>query len=169
MAAGMSYDPSHDIDVSASAEKFALGAILRHHGFRLQDAPLLDAALAGSLNAISRMVVREYLTVEETNLADALKWFLDRYAATLEAKGAALELDRRRARYMADRNAWLASEHNDPAAPWRRRQITKAQRYLIADMCRALRCDAPLLVNRGAAADWLEQHGAHPVLRNDDE
>jgi hypothetical protein len=164
----MNNGPAYDTETSASADKFALGAILRHHGFRLQDAPLLDAALAGSLNAISRMIVTEYLTVEETNLADAIKWFIDRHAASLEATGAALELERRRSRYINDRNAWLASEHIDPAAPWRRRQITKAQRFLIADMCRTLQCDVPVLENRGAAADWLEQNGAHPMLRPDD-
>lgn len=79
--------------------------------------------------------------------------------------GEAIVLRREVKRYWADHRAfgrWQA-EHLENTQ-WRSLAITDRQSWLVERTADSLEIDAPLRLNRGAAHDWLEEHGANVRL-----
>lgn len=149
--------------------KYALGAIMMHHGLFEQDAAALDAALSCSIGEFCGTLINEDLGTTTSPLGEVLRLFIDHCSPKLEARGAGLALERRRRAYLSERAQWLAHEAATNDHRWRQKLMTKGQRFLITRTCHRLRCEPPCLANRGEAADWLEAQGAHLELRTDNE
>ena len=157
-----SHEQHHD-----DADKYALGGVLTLFGLRREDAPALDALLSKNLKYF-------FLDASPTlppamPVGDFIRSLIDTHAEELHALGKAAELERRRAAYRAARASWDADGDKSANAPWRKRPVTRNQRYLIASVCQAACIEPPEVTTRGQAADWLERHTAHPQLRGDDE
>lgn len=153
----------------ADWHKYALGAILLHHGLTEQDAAALDATLNVPMNEFCGTLIHEDLGTNSSTLGEVIRLFIDHRPARLEARGAGLELERRRRAYLVDRAMWLDHEATTNDHRWRQKMMTKGQRLLVMRTCHRLRCDPPALENRGEAAEWLEAKGAHLELRPDNE
>lgn len=157
-----SHEQHHD-----DADKYALGGVMALCGLRRGDAPALDALMSkGMLYFIAESVDK---FKQDMSIGDFIRVVIDGNAAELHALGKAAELERRREAYRIARECWDADGDKSANAPWRRRPVTRNQRFLIADVCQSLRIEPPELMTRGDAADWLERHSAHPNLRGDDE
>ncbi|MGL5839324.1 MAG: hypothetical protein ACRCY3_12565 [Sphingorhabdus sp.] len=163
----MTHQAPPKTEPSEDWHKYALGAIMVHHGLSQQDARALDAALNTPMGEFYAALIEADVGTNANTLGELLSMFIDFRPAALSARGAALELERRRRAYLADREAWFAHEAATGDRRWRQKLMTKGQRYLIADTCRRLRCEPPEFANRGQAADWLEANGAHLDLLPD--
>ncbi|WP_394269722.1 hypothetical protein [Qipengyuania sp.] len=157
-----SHEQHHD-----DADKYALGGVLTLIGLRRGDAPALDALLSKDT---------KYLFVEAMQplratmpIGELIRKIIDTRAEELHVLGKAAELERRRAAYRAARASWDANGDKGANASWRKRPVTRNQRFLIANVCQTARIEPPELSTRGQAADWLELRTAHPQLRGDDE
>ena len=141
--------------------------VLTLFGLRREDAPALDALMAKDTKYL---FVEAMVPLRSTMpIGELFPTIIDTHAEELHALGRAAELERRRAAYRAARDSWDADGDKGANAPWRKRPVTRNQRYLIASVCEAARIEPPELTTRGQAADWLERHTAHPQLRGDDE
>lgn len=82
----------------------------------------------------------------------------------LESHFAVAKWMRRRAAYADKCASWKAAaiERGDD---WRDRPMSSGQRFLIADTARLLEIEQPEDMRRGDAADWLDTHGAHLLLK----
>lgn len=148
--------------------KFALGGVLFSRDMWAGDARSLDAIMGLPLATFEKALVK-YGVGKTTTVADAILALIDAGGDTLSARGAALEFERRQQAYRKDCAAWKKSGANGPDQKWRRRYMTQGQRFLIAYICAIKRIAQPPNLDRGAAADWLEAHDAHPLFRDDQE
>lgn len=165
----MTKNTTHSSEPHKDWHKYALGAIMLHHGLLQQDAAALDATLNTSIGEFCGTLINNDLGTNTSTLGEVLRLFIDHSPAKLEAQGAGLELERRRRAYLSDRAKWLEHEAKTNDRGWRKKLMTKGQRFLISHTCHRLRCEPPYLTNRGEAADWLEANGAHTDLRPDHE
>lgn len=157
-----SHEQHHD-----DADKYALGGVLTLFGLRRGDAPALDALMSKDMTFFFVEAVAKMKG--DMAIGEFIRIVIDIHAVELHALGKAAELQRRREAYRAARESWDATGDKGASAPWRRRPVTRNQRFLIASVCHAMRTEPPELTTRGQAADWLERHSAHPQLRGDDE
>lgn len=157
-----SHEQHHD-----DADKYALCGVLTLFGLRRGDAPALDALLAKDIEFLFVQTMQELRG--DMPVGVLIRTIIDTHAEELHALGKAAELERRRTAYRAARASWDANGDKAVNAPWRKRPVTRNQRFLISSVCQAARTEPPELTSRGQAADWLERHTAHPQLRGDDE
>lgn len=143
----------------------ATGAVLFALNFRAGDARPLEGLLRLPLSEFRTRRLALHQPPGAT-LADALLALISEGGETLEQLGAAHELQRRQAAYLLDRRSWDVDGDNGPTAKWRSKYMTKSQRHLIHAVCAAMRIAPPPNLTRGAAADWLEEQGAHHIYRN---
>lgn len=148
--------------------KLALGGVLFGLDMRAGDARALDALLRLPIATFMKAMTK-YAISHDVSLADGVLALVHAGGDVLSAKGAALEFERRRQAYIEDRASWQRSDENGTDREWRRRYMTKGQRFLIAHICTAQQIAPPRDLKRGTAADWLEAHDAHPLYRDDRE
>lgn len=82
----------------------------------------------------------------------------------LEVRFGVVRWMKRKAAYADKCASWKAAaiERGDD---WRDRPMSSGQRFLIADTARLLGIEQPEDMRRGDAADWLDTHGAHLLLK----
>lgn len=100
----------------------------------------------------------------ELPLVSLFAMIIERNSDELATRAAVMQWQKRKAAYDADCASWQAAEpqHGDG---WRTRPMTTSQRHLIADTAQILVIEVPEGMDRGAAADWLDAHGAHLINR----
>jgi len=157
-----SYKPHRTWHVSS------LGADLLNHGFTGFDAN----ALMG-LRGLSPMRLNQLLQEEAAHASspctagDLLKPIVDQHRQELEDLGRLLSWKRRHCRYHEARTEWSVLPDDVRDGPWRKRPMTAGQRALVQITAALLNLPIPLDLNRGAAADWLESHGANLNYRGE--
>jgi hypothetical protein len=92
----MTKNTPHSHEPLEDWHKFSLGAHMLHHGLRQQDAAALDATLSMSISEFCGTLILEDLGTNASTLGEVLCLFIDHRPAGLEARGAGLELERRR-------------------------------------------------------------------------
>lgn len=142
--------------------KLAIGGVLFQLAFRADDANALEALL--------RMPVAEFRKLrlatssgETLSLAQVLRGVIDEHSETLDARGRAHILSRRRDAYLGDAESWKKDGDQAADASWRAKYMTKGQRHLIHQLCIAKGVAPPEGLNRGTAHEWLEANSAHHI------
>lgn len=142
--------------------KLALGGVLFELALRAGDANALEALL--------RMPVSEFRNLRQAKvkdpdacLADVLRTLIDENEPMLDSMGRSHVIARRRKKYSDDCENWTRAGADGPEATWRGKYMTKAQRYLIHQLCLAKGIEPPVGLDRGGAADWLDANGAHHI------
>ncbi len=77
--------------------------------------------------------------------------------------GGILEWANRRALYDASVRSFEASGRTGPNEPWRRHPVSNDQGELVDTLCRILSKPLPALVDKGAAYEWIKEHGGNPA------
>jgi hypothetical protein len=77
--------------------------------------------------------------------------------------GGLIEWANRKALYDANVRSFEASGRTGPNEPWRRHPVSDDQADLIETLCRILDKPVPSLADKGAAYEWIKDHGGNPA------
>ena len=160
---------SPEQEYSPDADKFALGGVIRNFGLRRDDSRAFDGLLNLQFWEIFGRLPADTKEFMDLRVGDVLVQIVNDHSSALAITGAVLEFHRRKHAYFLARDNWMKSDQTGPMANWRKRSMTRGQRFLIAAVCHELKVAPPQNLNRGLAADWLEKMGAHPLLRDDND
>lgn len=147
---------------------FSLGADLVNHGLSGYDAD----AISGIWH-LSAAAMIAFLTDADKEcdggecVGKLLKRIIDRHSDDLSLMGAEAAWNRRWWGYHQDVARWKAQPDVVKTGRWRQRPMTYAQRALVQTTAVQLGITLPEGLNRGTAADWLDQHGANLSYRQD--
>ncbi len=77
--------------------------------------------------------------------------------------GAIITWSHRKALYDASVTRFEASGRAGPHERWRARDVTNDQAELVETLCTVLGKPVPVLADRGAAYEWIKEHGGNPA------
>jgi hypothetical protein len=161
--------PSYKTVVAEPREvhnKIALGGVLVNHGLSAIDADALAGLLAFWADQVWTDMDELIDADPSVSFGQAIVMMIDRHDRDLSARGLYETWRRRLAAYDEDRAEWLARDAEFRLeGAWREEGMTRDQRWLVRVTCRLRGIDVPGHISRGAAADWLEQHGANMNYR----
>ena len=143
-----------------------MGGTLVTYALSASDADALAGLLASSADQVWADMDNLIDTDPFVTFGEAIVAMIDRHDRDLSARGLYETWKRRLAAYDEDRAEWLARDAEFRLeGAWRHESMTRDQRWLVRVTCRLRSIDVPGHISRGAAADWLEQHGANMSYR----
>lgn len=143
---------------------YASGAVLYERGLRQADAAALDGLLTLRPDRAAFLLSLHACTAK--TFGDALVQVITVKKDELDARGHYASWHRRWLKYVADRESWLEEDEELRLhGPWRNKEMTRGQRELVRVTATLLNVFIPEEMNRGAAADFLDEHGANLLYR----
>ena len=151
-----------DVEASRDNLKFYMGA-----AFEVNEALDIDSlAMTGLLSLPASVFLSLFAGAPKGTVADLCRAALAYPRLHLWAieKGVWLQWKRLEALYRAETEEFRNSEaFHRPG--WRKKNVTRDQRYMIGEIRRLLGIEVPPLVNRGEVFTFIETHGGNPRFR----
>lgn len=143
---------------------FATGGVLYGQGLRQRDAAALDGLMTLRPSQVALWLSLHASTA--TTFGEALVKILAENKDALDLRGRYASWHRRWISYVEDRESWLQEDEElRLCGAWRSKDMTSGQRELVRVTATLLDLLIPVEMDRGAAADFLEEHGANLLYR----
>jgi hypothetical protein len=148
---------------SADSRKYAIGGAVVLLAGDVHATTLLG--LFAQTDMMLRWMAEERLAHGHQPFGSLLRAVLadQRKADWCRRWGAIIEWSHRKALYDASVTSFEASGRAGPHERWRQRDVTDDQAELIETLCTLLGKPMPTLVDRGAAYEWIKEHGGNPT------
>lgn len=147
------------------ADKLALGCVFYDLGFRADHASALMGLWSLGVSALLQRIDVAAAAAPGAAFGACLLAAVQADEQALAARGARSRFRRDEHRYFERRQTWELASEDVHAGAWRERPATRRQGQLMITTARALMIPPPQRLTRGAAADWLEEHGANLRFR----